>query len=156
MSHSQYGRPPCRKSASAFVQNLPSVVKRVLTHAGKVKTRIVYPVNTHLATAGRYSRSKTSLVVQGWHLDEKDIWIGATDAAAFLRFLGFETVLINFVSSDAIRARQQATETLRLLQDAVSKGRTAEAQALKGTLHTLWMNTGCASSARWADPSVTC
>jgi hypothetical protein len=81
---------------------------------------------------------------QGWHLAGRDTWIGATDAAAFLRFLGFEAVLVEFSSPEAQRARSEALATLESIQAARIQGRADEAARLERGLHALWVNAGCA------------
>lgn len=78
---------------------------------------------------------------QGWHLENRDTWIGATDAAAFLRFLGFDAVLVDFSSPKALAARRQAKA---VLEAAAGKGPAALQQA-QLSLHQLWSDAGGAA-----------
>lgn len=82
--------------------------------------------------------------LQGWSLAGRDTWIGATDAAAFLRFLGFEAVLVEFSSPEAQRARVEALKALESIQNARVQGKRDEAAKLEAGLHALWVNAGCA------------
>lgn len=85
--------------------------------------------------------------MQGWQLAGRDTWIGATDAAAFLRFLGFEAVLVEFSSPEAQRARAAALKSLQNIQAARAQGQEEEAARLEGGLHALWVNAGCVCSS---------
>lgn len=89
------------------------------------------------------SCSNAVWLVQGWNLAGRDTWIGATDAAAFLRFLGFEAVLVEFSSPEAQRARAEALAALENIQTARTQGLSVEAARLEGGLHALWVNAGC-------------
>lgn len=82
--------------------------------------------------------------LQGWNLEGKDTWIGATDAAAFLRFLGFDAVLLDFSSPEAQSARTEALQVLGQLQAARSAGQATVAANLESSLHALWVHAGCA------------
>lgn len=82
--------------------------------------------------------------MQGWNLEGKDTWIGATDAAAFLRFLGFDAVLVDFSSPEAQSARSEALQVLGQLQAARSAGQESVAANLESSLHALWVHAGCA------------
>ena len=88
----------------------------------------------------------TAQLLQGWNLEGKDTWIGATDAAAFLRFLGFDAVLVDFSSPEAQSARSEALQVLGQLQAARSAGHAAVAASLENSLHALWVHAGCTLS----------
>ena len=84
--------------------------------------------------------------VQGWALEGRDTWIGATDGAALLRFLGFEAVLLDFTSPSAVAAQAAARKALL---DAQRGGRDgggggASGAARTDTLHGLWAAAGSA------------
>jgi hypothetical protein len=77
--------------------------------------------------------------VQGWQLDGKDTWIGATDAASLLRFLGFAATLVDFTSPSASAAQIAARKTLLEAQQAGDRKDGTQAQE---SLHALWASTG--------------
>jgi hypothetical protein len=77
--------------------------------------------------------------LQGWQLDGKDTWIGATDAASLLRFLGFAATLVDFTSPSACAAQIAARKTLL---EAQQSGERKDAAQAKESLHALWASTG--------------
>jgi D-serine dehydratase len=79
--------------------------------------------------------------LKGWMLDGKDTWIGATDAASLLRFLGFAATLVDFTSPSACAAQIAAR---KMLLEAQQTGNGTKHASMQESLHTLWAAAGSA------------
>jgi hypothetical protein len=121
----------------AEVNVLTLAVARYMRHAAKVERQ----TGKQPAVAAPLMR-RSPRPTQGWHLEHRDTWIGATDAAAFLRFLGFEAVLVDFSSPASAEARRQAKDILEEIQVAHAAGRTDVASTAQQSLHSLWAMAG--------------
>lgn len=74
----------------------------------------------------RHAGASAVARLQGWALAGRDTWIGATDATALLRFFGFDAVLVDFSSPEALALQQRARAQLAAGGHALDGAATAQ------------------------------